>query len=149
MGLTEFKLRPAASEDFPSIKRLIDLVEINPMGLDWHRFILAVDSSDRMLGCGQLKPHRGGIVELASIAVEPDYRHLGIASAIINKLIEAAPRPLYLTCLSSMASFYGKWGFCKLKLEEMPVYFRQLVHFISIMPGWDSSSDPFTVMKLM
>ena len=119
------------------------------MGLDWHRFIIAVDGSGRMLGCGQLKPHGGGIVELASIAVEPAERHKGIASAIIDKLISQAPRPLYLTCLSSMVPFYERWGFYKLAINDMPTYFRRLVQLISNVPGWDLGDDVFTVMKLM
>ena len=123
-----FTLRAAASEDFPAIERLIDLVEINPTGLDWRRFIIAVDRAGRLLGCGQLKPHRGGIVELASIAVEPAERHKGIASAVIDQLISQGPRPLYLTCLSSMIPFYEKWGFHRLEVEAMPAYFRRLVH---------------------
>ena len=147
--MADFNLRPATSQDLPAIKRLIRKVDINPTGLNWRRFVLAVDGSEQMLGCGQLKPHRGGIVELASIAVEPSARHKGIASAVIDHLISQAPRPLYLACLASMGSFYEKWGFRRLKLEEMPAYFRRLVHFFSLMPGWDLGDDAFTVMKLM
>ncbi len=147
--MTEFTLRPATAEDFPAIKRLIHLVEINPTGLDWHHFVIAVDKSKRMIGCGQLKPHKGGIIELASIAVEPSDRHKGVASAVIEKLLAQASHPLYLTCLSSMISFYEKWGFHRLETKEMPGYFRRLVHLFSVMPGWDSGDDAFTVMKLM
>lgn len=147
--MTEYSLRPATSGDFPAIKRLIHLVDINPTGLDWHHFLIAVDRSGGLLGCGQLKPHHGGLVELASIAVEPIDRHKGVASAIIDRLILQAPRPLYLTCLSSMVPFYEKWGFRSLKAKDMPSYFRRLVHLFSIMPGWDTGEDVITVMKLM
>jgi N-acetylglutamate synthase-like GNAT family acetyltransferase len=102
-----------------------------------------------MLGCGQLKPHGRGVVELASIAVEPADRHKGIASAVIDHLLSQAPRPLYLTCLSSMIPFYEKWGFRRLEIQEMPGYFRRLVRLFSSMPGWDLGDDAFTVMKLM
>ncbi len=149
MPMTEFSLRPATSEDFPAIKRLIHQVQINPTGLAWHRFVIAVDGSGRMLGCGQLKPHRGGIIELASIAVEPAHRHNGVAGAVIDNLLSRAPRPLYLTCLSSMGSFYEKWGFRRLKTNEMPGYFRRLVHLVSLMPAWGSPGEDLLVMKLM
>jgi N-acetylglutamate synthase-like GNAT family acetyltransferase len=147
--MTEFSLRSATSEDFPAIKRLIHRVQINPTGLDWHRFVIAVDGSGRMLGCGQLKPHRGGIIELASIAVEPTDRLKGVASAVIEKLISQGARPLYLTCLSSMGSFYEKWGFRPLKTKEMPGYFRRLVHLVSLLPSWGSPGEDLLVMKLM
>ena len=109
--MVDFTLRPATEDDFPAIKDLIHRVGINPMDLDWHRFVLAVDGSGKMLGCGQLKPHGPNVIELASIAVEPSYQHQGIARAMIEHLIARAPRPLYLTCRSRLGSFYDKWGF--------------------------------------
>ena len=147
--MTKFNLRPANSEDFPAIKRLIHLVQINPTGLDWHRFVVAVDDSGRMLGCGQLKPHGRGIVELASIAVEPFDRNKGVVRAVIEYLIKQAPRPLYLTCLSSMGVFYEKWGFQPVALDEMPTYFRRLVKLVKMLPSWGEDADKLLVMKLM
>jgi N-acetylglutamate synthase-like GNAT family acetyltransferase len=147
--VAKFNLRPANSEDFPAIKRLIHLVQINPTGLDWHRFVVAVDDSGKLLGCGQLKPHGKGIIELASIAVEPSKRKKGVARALIEYLIKQAPRPLYLTCLSGMGAFYEKWGFQSVKIDEMPVYFRRLVRLVKALPSWGSHSDELLVMKLM
>jgi len=144
-----FNLRTANSDDFPAIKRLIHLVQINPTGLDWHRFVVAVDDSGRMLGCGQLKPHGRGIVELASVAVEPFDRNKGVARAVIEYLIKQAPRPLYLTCLSSMGVFYEKWGFQPVALDEMPTYFRRLVKLVKMLPSWGEDADKLLVMKLM
>ncbi len=126
-----FDLRPATAADAPSIRRLVRRVQINPMGLDWQHFVLAVDAGGRMLGCGQLKPHRSGIIELASIAVEPGFRQNGIARAIIEHLIAVGPRPLYLTCRSSLGSFYEKWNFRAIGESEMPAYFRRLSRLAS------------------
>ena len=53
-----FTLRSATAADFPAIRKLIWQVGINPIGLDWRRFVLAVDEEGRLLGCGQIKPHR-------------------------------------------------------------------------------------------
>src|SRR5512142_861341 len=102
----DFVLRPATSDDAAAIRRLIRLVKINPLGLDWRRFALAVDDLGNMLGCGQLKPHEDGLLELASIAVVPEQRGNGVARAIIEHLISIAPRPLYLTCRSHLGPFY-------------------------------------------
>jgi N-acetylglutamate synthase-like GNAT family acetyltransferase len=147
--MTKFNLRPANSEDFPAIKRLIHLVQINPTGLDWHRFVVAVDKSGRMLGCGQLKPHGREIIELASIAVEPSDRKKGVARAVIEYLINQAPRPLYLTCMSEMGVFYEKWGFQPISIDEMPAYFRRLVKLVKMIPSWGENADKLLVMKLM
>ena len=84
--MVDFTLRPTTENDSLLIKDLIHRVGINPMDLDWHRFVVAVDGSGKMLGCGQLKPHGRDVIELASIAVEPSYQHQGIARVIIESL---------------------------------------------------------------
>ena len=149
MPLADFSLRSAEERDAKAIRDLIHRVQINPMGLDWHHFVLAVDKSGGILGCGQLKPHGSDILELASIAVEPRFRKQGIARAVIEHLISQAPRPLYLTCLSSMGSFYEKWGFHEVGADDMPAYFRRLVRLTSLMPALVGRGERLLVMKLL
>ena len=144
-----FTLRPATEQDFSAIQRLIRQVHINPTALDWRRFVVAVDGSREMCGCGQLKPHGKEIVELASIAVTPSNRGQGIARAIIEHLISKAPRPLYLTCRSGLQPFYEKWGFRVIGLKEMPPYYRRLSRLGSVMFALAAYSDSLLVMKLM
>jgi hypothetical protein len=38
----KFSLRPATVEDDPAIRGLVHIGRINPTGLDWRRFIVAV-----------------------------------------------------------------------------------------------------------
>ncbi len=144
-----FSLRAATAEDFPVIRDLIHRVRINPMGLDWRHFVVAVDGSGRLLGCGQLKPHGRDIAELASIAVEPEDRHHGVARAIIEHLIARAPRPLYLTCRSNLGQFYEKWGFRSIDVDEMPPYFRRLSRLASFIFALSVRDGGLLVMKLM
>ncbi len=82
--MTNYTLRPARESESAVIKDLIHLTGINPMGLDWKRFIVAVNAQDQVLGIGQLKPHGTEILELASIAVYPEHQGKGVASAIIE-----------------------------------------------------------------
>ena len=126
-------VRPAQEADFPAIKKLIHQVGINPIGLDWGRFILAVSEEGEMIGCGQVKPHGDGSLELASIAVQPAWRHQGIATALIEKLIEKENGPLYLTCRPELESFYARFGFRKLETEELPAYFRRIQRLIRFL----------------
>ena len=148
--MTNFILRPANETDLPSIKELIYSSEINPMGLDWKRFIVAVNPDGKVIGCGQLKPHGKEILELASIAVSSEYRNQGIARAIIEHLLADSPRPLYLMCRSRLEPLYEKFGFRAIVYEEMPRYFQR----ISKLAGWMEAVARFgegkglSVMKL-
>jgi N-acetylglutamate synthase-like GNAT family acetyltransferase len=101
-----------------------------------------------MIGCGQLKPHAGGLVEMASIAVEPGYRKQGIARALIEHLMMKATRPLYLTCRSSLGPFYEKWGFRRLTTAEMPAYYRRLSMVAAAVSGLFVRDEHLLVMRL-
>ena len=61
MYLDKTILRPASEEDFPAIRALIRIVGINPTGLDWHRFVVAVTPDDEMIGCGQVNQDAAGV----------------------------------------------------------------------------------------
>ena len=146
--MTTYTLRPALESDSRQIKDLIHLVGINPMGLDWKRFIVAVDARDRVIGTGQLKPHGSEILELASIAVSPDRRGEGIARAIIEQLLKDGPRPLYLTCISTMGPMYEKFGFISLSYAEMPKFFQRLIKAVNMMMTFAREGEHLQVMKL-
>ena len=122
-----FALRLAKEADRTAIHRLIRQVGINPTGLDWQRFTVAVDDRDRVVGCGQIKNHRAGVRELASLAVAPGWRGRGMAGAIILELMHEAGPPLWLMCRSSLVSLYAKFGFEEVGPDEdQPGYFRRI-----------------------
>jgi N-acetylglutamate synthase-like GNAT family acetyltransferase len=154
--LAEYSLRPATEADFPEIKALIRQVRINPMGLDWRRFTVAVkgpflskvEGTREMLACVQLKPVPGGLTELASLAVVPAYRHLGIARALIEHQLADAPRPVYLTCRSGLGKLYEKFGFRILEADETPRYYQRLQRLAGIFMGLTRKSESLLVMKL-
>jgi len=144
----KFTLRPARESDLSKIKDLIHLVGINPMSLDWKRFIVAVDQNDQMVGCGQLKPHGKEILELASIAVFPQYQKNGIARRMIERLLQIDHRPLFLTCQSSLETFYNKFGFISISREEMPRYYQRLSKIAEAVLKFANRNSRLLVMKL-
>lgn len=146
--MEKFSLRPATEDDFPEIKALIRQVRINPAGLDWRRFTVAVNGSGQMIACAQLKPVSGALTELASLAVRPVCRRQGIARALIERLLAGAPRPVYLTCRSSLGAFYEKFGFRALDVEEVPGYYRRLQRLAGIFMGLTRRNETLLVMKL-
>ena len=118
------------------------------MGLDWKRFVVAVNTEDQVLGIGQIKPHSSEVLELASIAVFPEYRGLGVARAIIEYLLEDSPRPLYLMCESSLGALYEKFGFRVLLYDEMPRYFQRISKLAGLVTTLAHRDERLLVMKL-
>lgn len=120
-----FSLRPATEDDALTIRRIIYQAHINPMDLQWMRFTLAVDEQGQVIGCGQVKPHADGSLELASIAVVPAWQKRGVARRIIEHLLAQYTGTLYLTCRSSLEPFYEHFGFRAIGLSEMPPSFQR------------------------
>ena len=141
-------LRPALESESTQIKNLINLVGINPMGLDWKRFIVAVNDGGQVVGCGQIKPHGEDIRELASIAVDPAYQGNGIARAVMEQLISSTARPVYLMCISKMENFYIKFGFKAIPYSMMPRYFRRISNIFHIADFVRHSGEELRVMKM-
>lgn len=145
--MDDFQLRPAQASDAPGIKSLIRSVHINPMGLDWQRFIIAESQEAPILGCGQVKPHTGGIWELASIAVWPQYRGRGIARQIIETLLAGHPGALYLMCAAPICPLYEKFGFHLLNASEVPRYFRRMSRLAGIAGALVPGAPQILVMR--
>jgi N-acetylglutamate synthase-like GNAT family acetyltransferase len=101
-----------------------------------------------MLGCGQLKPHGQGVVEMASLAVVPEYQGRGIGGAIITYLLKLGPRPLYLMCRSGLGPLYEKYGFQKLTPGEMPRYFRRMTQLAGLASTLARREETLLIMKL-
>jgi N-acetylglutamate synthase-like GNAT family acetyltransferase len=149
VSLDNYLIRPAKKEEFQAIRDLIFEVQINPMGLAWQRFLVAVTAEGELVGCGQVKPHRDGSREVASIAVRPQFRGRGAARAILEALLaRETRRPLYLMCRSQLEPFYNKFGFRAVSINEMTPYFRRIFHLVGLFRGGRSSEDRLSIMRL-
>jgi N-acetylglutamate synthase-like GNAT family acetyltransferase len=146
--MSNFTLRPARESESRVIKDLIHLTGINPMGLDWKRFIVAVDDRNQILGIGQIKSHGTDILELASVAVYPEHRGNGVARSIIEYLLKNSTRPLYLMCESSLGSLYEKFGFRGISYEEMPRYFQRISKLAGLVTTLAQRDERLLIMKL-
>lgn len=146
--MTDLIFRPATDADAAAIKSLVRSVRINPMDLDWRRFLIAATAEGEVVACGQVKPHSDGTLELASIAVLPEWRGRGVARAIIERLLAVSPRPLFLTCRSGLETFYVKFGFRTLAVDELTPYFRRIQKLASAMMGIFREGETLLVMKL-
>ncbi|MEK6751524.1 MAG: GNAT family N-acetyltransferase [Chloroflexota bacterium] len=146
--MANYTIRPALESESAQIKELIHLVGINPTGLDWKRFIVAVNDEGQIISCGQLKPHGADILELASIGTRPEYRGQGIARAVIEELLRESPRPLYLMCISHNGPMYEKFGFCAIDYMQMPRYFQRIQKIFHVADVIRRTGEELLVMKL-
>jgi len=142
-----FKLRPAVEEDDAAIRALVKEGRINPTGLKWPRFVVAVNSVGEVVGCGQVKSHRDGSIELASLVVTAEWRGLGLARAIIEYLVCEHPEDMYLMCRSSLGDFYERFDFRALRETEMSPYFRRISRLASLAEFLRKDGETLLVMK--
>jgi N-acetylglutamate synthase-like GNAT family acetyltransferase len=142
-----YSVRPAIQEDQSKIKSLIRSVRINPTGLDWRRFVVAVDDEDALIGCGQVKPHRDGSRELSSLAVVEHWRGRGVARALMACLMAKHDPPLWLTCRSSLVPLYERFGFREVQKEEQqPRYFQRVRSLAEVFKMLSKTNDYLAVM---
>ncbi|MBN2044970.1 MAG: GNAT family N-acetyltransferase [Anaerolineales bacterium] len=119
-------LRNAEKQDSIAIRTLVRSANLNPFGLNWRRFVVAVNLSRHVIGCVQLKPHRDGSLELASLVVKEEWRGSGIARALIEKIVENHDGCLYLMCRTDLGSFYEQFGFNQAANQALPPFFRRV-----------------------
>jgi N-acetylglutamate synthase-like GNAT family acetyltransferase len=145
--LPPIKIRPATQADAAAIHHLIHTVKINPLSLNWQRFVLAVNPAGEILGCGQIKLHGDGSRELASLAVWPRHQGAGVGRALINHLLARTNPPLFLTCRSPLRSFYEPFGFHPVDPKDMPPYFRRIWSIFRIVRVILRPRDSLLVMR--
>lgn len=123
MGTEEARLRPARPEDQAVIRRLVRQARLNPFDLHWSRFWV-VEIAGQVVGAGQIRRHRDGSRELASLVVDPAWQGRGLGTMLVQALMAQEPGPLYLVCRAELEGFYRRFGFRRLSRQEMPPFFR-------------------------
>ena len=124
-------IRKASVGDETSIRSLVRQAGLNPLGLHWRNFIVAEDAGG-IVACGQLRPHRRGSAELASLVVSPARRGAGIGSELVRTLIRRGPPQLYLMCEAKMRRYYAAFGFSVVAAGQLPSEMQALFRLGSI-----------------
>ena len=125
------KIRPATAADQNVIRTIILRACLNPGGLDWRRFLI-VEDKGQVIGIGQIKPHRDGSRELASLAVVPAAQGRGVGSLLVTTLLAGESGPVYLMCRAELAHYYARFGFAALTPVAMPPYFRRIARLMNL-----------------
>jgi len=129
------------------IKKLVHEANINPLDLDWRHFTVAESQVGEVLAVGQIKTHRDGTPELASIVVRTDCRGQGLARAVIESLLASHTGDLYLMCASSLRPLYEKFGFRPVEEPGMPRYFRRIKKLAGLAEWLRRDGEFLLIMK--
>jgi N-acetylglutamate synthase-like GNAT family acetyltransferase len=125
-------IRPATAADQAAITAIVRAARLNPLDLDWRRFLVA-EADGQITGVVQVRPHSDGSRELASLAVLPAQQGRGVGGALIGALLERERGPLHLMCEEHLAGYYARFGFRRLALDEMPRHFRRFARLVQII----------------
>ena len=143
-----YSIRSAQAGDSTRIAALVRSARINPTGLDWHRFVVATDAQGAVIACCQIKPHRDGSRELASLVIDQDYRGQGIARSLVEHLTKLNEGPLYLMCRASLGRFYERFGFQAVTdPNDMPRYFQRISKLASVAEILRKEGETLLIMK--
>jgi N-acetylglutamate synthase-like GNAT family acetyltransferase len=146
-GSLRVALRPARQDEQSLIKAFIRGEHLNPLSLNWRHFWLAEAGDGEVVGCGQVKTHRDGSRELASLVVGSAWRGRGIGAALIGRLKAEAGQPLWLTCRSGLTSYYAKFGFQDAtRAEDLPPYFRRIRRVAEVMMRLAGAREQLSIM---
>jgi amino-acid N-acetyltransferase len=103
-------VRPARAADQAAIDALVRSEPLNPHGLDWQRFRVAVAGA-RVVGAVQLRRHADGSRELGSLVVAREHRGRGLAAQLIEALLADHAGPVHLVTARANVPHYRRWGF--------------------------------------
>ena len=121
--------RPATTNDVNVARKILFHQAMNPLSIRAEHMIVATDETNdnALVGFGQIRPIPSSdkYCELASVYVDPSYRRKGIASSIIQQLLDRHDslnqNTICLLTLKPTTPLYEKYGF-------------QIVTDISTMP---------------
>lgn len=140
-------VRSAGAPDFPAVAALLQAAGLPTAGIppSLPDFLVAESGAgDRILGAIGLEPY-GPAALLRSAVVEPSERGSGVGHALVRALLVHATargfRELYLLTLSA-EEFFPRFGFERIRREEVPAAVRESVEFRESCPA------SATVMRL-
>ena len=125
-----YRVRPARATDIPAVHALrqpwVDQGvllgrEKVEMYEQVQEMLLAVDSNDRVVGCGALHVMWQDLAEIRSVVIDNNLQGKGIGHLIIDALVERA-RDLGIKrifCLTFETEFFGRHGF--VAIADTPV----------------------------
>ncbi|MGA2112860.1 MAG: GNAT family N-acetyltransferase [Anaerolineales bacterium] len=146
-GEAGIEIRRARPSEQEAIRKMVRQMRLNPLALHWNRFLVASGGDGQLVALGQIKTHRDGSRELASIAVVPRFRGQGLARALIETLLRDVNPPVFLTCRSSLVPFYEQFGFRAASGKDLTPYFCRLRRVASLLSALFRRPEGMAILR--
>jgi amino-acid N-acetyltransferase len=117
-------IRRATERDQQAIRALVHGERLNPTGLNWPNFLVAVIGG-RIIGAVQMRKHSDGSRELGSLVVSKEHRGHGTASRLIDALLAEDQEPVWMITAEPYAGAYSRWGFKQIDARAAPAKVRR------------------------
>jgi amino-acid N-acetyltransferase len=125
-------VRPARIADMREVEPLINRFAAQNLMLSksgdqlvrtFREFVVAVDDTERVIGCGALRVYSDTLAEIVSLAVHPSAHGTGVGRALVERLIQEARdleiRTLFALTLQDV--FFHRLGFHTVPKEMFPL----------------------------
>ena len=134
----KIQYRIPLEEDFELIRQLLSECNLPFSDIDpTKQYFIIAENEGKIIGCSGIEIYgENGLFR--SLAVDPDYRSLGIGKWLTDKIINSAHekdiRKLYL--LTTTANiFFAKQGWTKMERTNVPIEIGKTTEFMSICPS--------------
>ncbi|CAN7708757.1 GNAT family N-acetyltransferase [Mesorhizobium sp. LjNodule214] len=117
-------VRRATERDQQAIRALVRSERLNPNGLNWPNFLVALTGGS-IIGAVQMRKHTDGSRELGSLVVAKEARGRGIASRLIDTLLAEDREPVWLITAEPNVGAYSRWGFEQIETRAAPAKVRR------------------------
>jgi N-acetylglutamate synthase-like GNAT family acetyltransferase len=112
-------VRPAREQDQAEITAMVRQARLNPADLRWPRFMVA-ERDGRIVGVAQLRLHPDGARELASLAVTPSARQQGVATRLVDALLQTQACEVFTLIDRPYVDHFRRWGFHEVDRASLP-----------------------------
>jgi N-acetylglutamate synthase-like GNAT family acetyltransferase len=129
-----FRIRRAREADEYAITALVRSERLNPIDLDWRRFVLAIDEKG-IAGAVQLRLHDDDSRELGSLVVRHDARGRGVGARLIDALLAPVTTRVCMITGARFAHHYLRWGFRRIDPGAAPSAVRRNFYFGRFVGG--------------
>lgn len=133
------EIRPALSEDFPIIQRMLADCELPVVGVEERLsdFFVAVHEGE-LIAVGGIEVYEEDLGLLRSLAVAREYRGHGVAKRLSQRVLQhAAARGIKIVYLLTLTAerFFLRQGFKRLSRKTAPDAIRSSEEFQNLCPA--------------